>query len=660
MSLIVAYHPTYAIFRNPYEHGAFSEDLARFARVIRKETRKPPRALLTNPTRSQIRWLFTHSGGRVAVDIETRPETRDTPWTGKDPTRAKLKAIGMGNTEVGMAFDCRKNHVILREECRRWFANPNVVKVCHNGPWFDHRVLRRYGMPIVRWEDTRDSRMATSPTSPLNLGYLASIFDDTNPWKQDESEDAKGLVFTKNIRDLLRYCAQDCVETARIDEGIRAEPDWNEPRVQRLYQLHKDLSVLCAEMFTTGFMVDKLQRDYLAWILNEEYEAREEELLALVNIKGFRCTDHDMRKLIFKRHETKDINRFHLDDPLNPDLFTETGLCSVNFDALLQLLIDPFVPDDLKAIIKIYWKAASAWKARSTFVVSEKVEHAIGRDGRLRAGWNSCGTDTGRFSCSEPNIMNLEQYLRAMYCAAPGNVLVHGDYSQLELRVMAAVTGDRALVEALESGDVYASDAINLFPQCQGMSTHKKDANYVGTLAFKQRQASKQVHLAFQYAAGTSAVYAQVLAEDFDAKYSHVAAIHEAMKKRYCGTVAYWFDEQKRVLDDGYSESRILQRRRAYPAEPPITEIANYPIQSTASDVMNLMVLRLRKRLRKAVNSSRLVGQLHDAVDVECKEELQTKVSAVLKEEMERPVSIGGREYVFPTEIKVSRSWVDL
>src|SRR6185369_13508688 len=119
--------------------------------------------------------------------------------------------------------------------------------------------------------------------------------------------------------------------------------------------LHKDLSVACAEMHTTGFKVNELNRAFLAWGLEVEYHEHERALLKLVNIPGFRCNDHDMRKLIFKRHETPEINRFHLHDPLDPDLFTETGLCSVNFDALLQLLIDPYVPEDLKSIIKIYW-----------------------------------------------------------------------------------------------------------------------------------------------------------------------------------------------------------------------------------------------------------------------------------------------------------------
>lgn len=650
MSLIASWHPTYAIFRNPYEHGVFRGDLARFARVIKGTQRPGPKKLIINPTVNHIRQVF-QSGPRVAVDIETAPEHPSRPWTGKDPTRAKLKVIGIGNCEVGLAFDARRNHVDLKAELKKWFMNEKVTKVFHNGIWFDQRILKRYGFNLVNCEDTRDARMALSPTSPLGLGYLGTVYDDPNAWKEDDGDDSKGLVFTEKMEDLLRYCAQDCVETARVDEGIMREEEWNSPRVQRLYQLHKDLSLICAEMHRTGFMVDTDMRAYLAWGLEQEYHDWEEIFLSAVGIPSMRCTPNDLRKLIYKRYETKEIHRFSLPDPIDPAMYTEKGQVSVGFDALVQLMIDPYCSNELRVLIRHYWKAESAWKARATFVVSDKVSQAIGKDGRLRPGWNSCGTDTGRFSCSEPNVMNLEQYLRAMYRAAQGKVLIHADYSQLELRVMAAVSGDEILKGAIAAGDVYSEDAIAIYGLPQDMD--------VKALKPKARKAAKQVHLAFQYGAGTPKVYGQVLVEDMDAKYSEVARIHEAMKKRYKGTVDYWFREQKEVLKAGYSESKVLQRRRAYPAEPPITEIANYPIQSTASDVMNLAFIRVRNRM-KEIPSANLVDQLHDALDVEAWEKDADKIQALVQEEMEKPVEINGERYIFPVEIKVATSWDQL
>lgn len=431
-------------------------------------------------------------------------------------------------------------------------------------------------------------------------------------------------------------------------------------RLLALYEQQKELAILCAEMHTTGFPVHKQNREFMSWCLAEERKVLERQTLDLVGIAGFRCTPNDVRKLIFKRHETEKIKRFSLPDPIDPTLYTKTGQCSVNFDALLQILIDPYAPPELRDIVKVYWKAEEVEKWRSTFIASELIDHAIGRDGRCRPGWNSAGTDTGRFSCSQPNLMNLPQILRAMYCAANGYELVHGDYSQLELRVMAVVTGDPVLCLALASGDVYTEDAKAIYNlpvyltkcDCEG-KCFKPDKHVKGSA----RKAGKQVHLAFQYGAGPPKVFAQVLVENFEAKYSEVVKIHEGMKKRYSATVAYWFAEQERVLRDGYSASRLMDRRRAYPAEPPITEVANYPIQSTAADVMNLMVIRLKRRLRKEIPTARIICQLHDAVDIMAKHKDAGKAHRILKEEMETPVKINGEWHSFPTEIKHGETW---
>jgi DNA polymerase I-like protein with 3'-5' exonuclease and polymerase domains len=271
----------------------------------------------------------------------------------------------------------------------------------------------------------------------LSLRYLGSIYTDFEPWKEDDEQDSKGLVFTDDWEKLKRYNALDCIVTARCWGQMQDERD---PRVDRLYELHKKLSVIAAKMHTTGFHVDKNNHKFLAFGLLQQFKEQEKQLQALVNIPGFRCTPDHMRALIYKRHERefrpagvgkkgnvlkskperKAIKRFSLPDPIDPNMWaTEGEKVSVDYSALLMLVTNPACPEDLKAIIDVYWDAASTWKARSTFVTSAKVRHAIGKDGKLRPGWNSCGTDTGRWSCSEPNIMNLEQYLRAMYRAEP-------------------------------------------------------------------------------------------------------------------------------------------------------------------------------------------------------------------------------------------------
>lgn len=245
--------------------------------------------------------------------------------------------------------------------------------------------------------------------------------------------------------------------------------------------------------------------------------------------------------------------------------------------------------------------------------------------------------------------MNLEQYIRAMYTAPPGHQLVHADYSQLELRVMATVAPDEELQRRLDAGDVYTADAIDWFQLPPGTNVKK--------LKPAARKAAKIIHLGAQYGAGTDTIWLQALPEDRKMKHHLCAALHKSFKKTYSQTVDYWFAEQERVRKTGYSESRIMRRRRVYPREPGLTEIANYPIQSTASDVANIAMVELHRRLREEAPNSKLIVQLHDAFDVVAPDNEVETVERLMAEVMEKPHTIDGRELRVPVEIKRGTSW---
>lgn len=664
MSLIVTWHPTFAFFHQPYEWGAFDCDLNRFARLIRGGLATPPTKLITNPKPKDLRAIVT--GQFVAVDIETGPATPDKPWTGKDPTLAKLRTLGFGNQEWGLSFEWATASAEMKLLARDILASTRILKVFHNGPWFDIRVLKRYGMPVHFYDDTRDMRRALSPTSALKLGYLASLYNDTTPWKEGEEDDEKGIVFTDKMEDLKRYNAQDCFETARIYGGMLGEDAWNTKRVQRLYEVHTRLSHIAAKMHDTGFRVDHDERARLADVLLKLFLEREKKVLDAVGIKGFRCNANAMRALIYKRHETASIKRFSLPDPHDPIMWVKKNFktCAVDQRALLQLLINPMTPPELKVIIELYWHAMSVWKARSTYVVSERVEQAIGPDGRLRAGWNSCGADTMRWACSSPNLMNLSEKkdddsmsgglpsMRAMYMASEGKKLVHADWSQQELRVRAAVAADDVLTQNLETGDVYSVDAREWFRLPKDFDVKK--------LKPAARKQSKIIHLASAYAAGTETVYMTGLEQDRSLTYQAVSLLHNhGFKQTYHRTVAYWFEEQDRVRKCGYSEGRILGGRRYYPREPPITEIANYPVQRTAAEIANLTIIELDERL-SAISGADILTQEHDAFTFECWEDDVDQLKAIVTETMEQSRMIAGREMPFPIEIKVGGRWSEV
>lgn len=648
---IATWHPTFALFRNPWEAGAFDADVKRFGRAIAGKLR-PNGKVVLNPSVRTLEALLKEP--YLATDIETAPENKAEGWTGKDPTRAKLKIIGFGTEDKAWVLVWSKLSYDKKDMVRRILASTKTVKVLQNGYWFDIRVLRRYGMTVNNVMDVRLMRRAISTTAELSLRHMVSLFDDSDPWKEKSDDDEEDKAqYEGRLRDIAIYNGKDCFKTARVYQALLKEERWKEERVQRLHDIHVKLDKIVAEMHDVGVQVHKRNRNFMIHCLDQEYDEKEKIFLQTVDSPNIKCNPNDMRALIYERHRKKGLPCFGLPDPYDPRAYTDETLETIKVDksALLTLIASGEAPEKLVPIIDAYWQAEETWKQRS-FLVSEKVEHAIGKDGRLRPSFNSCGTDTMRFSCRDPNIMQWDQTVRAMLCAAPGKRLVHMDKSQLELRVMAIITGDEELQRRLDTGDVYSEDAKDWFGLPRDMDVKK--------LKKAARHQSKIIHLATQYRAGLMAIYAQALAQDRSITFMTVRGLVNGFQRTYPRTIQWWDEEHNRVLRDTYSEGRLLQGRRYYPRKPPVTETANWPIQRTASEMMNLELIELHGRLKREIPSAKIVIQLHDAFDVECWEKDVEQVQQIMTEVSDREYTIEGRTRRFPVEIKVGEDWSEV
>lgn len=687
---IITIHPTFAFFHQPYEAGTFVADVERFARVIRDKLEPYP---TISPTPSMMTLAgILNCSEPVGVDIETSPVgERDengeyiNGHSGKDPTRCRLRTIGFGTTTRGcsMTWQELKDKPAALHMVRKFLANRRKLKVFHNGPWFDIRVLRRYGFAIHNWVDTRDLRRALVNTSRLSLRYLASICTDVHNWKDEEkgeSKDGKGVIFTRDLKKLKKYNAWDSVLTARVfrtcmEDYAKVEPDYK-PRVAKLYNVHRDLSITCARMHTRGINVRKDWRGFMLRCLDQEIEEKTEKFLKLVDVDGMRCTHNDMRGLLYAKHSSDRVRKFELPDPLDKDMYTtpEMETVSVDVNSLLLLIVSGEAPAEATPIIEAFWDVEELKKRRST--LSDELtddgelrsfDKAIGPDGKLRPGWNSCGTDTMRLSCAEPNVMNWEQILRHAVGPGPGKSWVHADKAQLELRVMEAVSGDTYLYNLIQSGDVYSKLACDWFQldpkkfdpkgKLGNPDKARKDA--------EARKSTKIIYLGRQYRAGLKAVFAQALREDRRFTFERVRLLVAQFDKWFAGIVAYWQLELEKVQKLGYSEGRILFGRHYYPAMPEPSEVANKPIQRTAGEMMNLEMLELERKLKRYTKTGKLIIQLHDATDTECDEKEEKLVQEIVHEVHDKWYTIEGRKRYFPVEVKTARysrneTWADL
>ena len=291
-------------------------------------------------------------------------------------------------------------------------------------------------------------------------------------------------------------------------------------------------------------------------------------------------------------------------------------------------------------------------KLKSTYV--DGLGKVIGDDGRIHTCFQNTVTATGRLSSAEPNLQNipirtpLGAELRKMFVAGPGMALVDADYSQIELRLLAHMAGDEKMIEAFRSGrDFHTVTAAQVF----GVEPDQVSA--------EMRRSAKAVNFGIVY--GISAFS---LSQDIGVTVAEAKAYMDKYFATYPGVRAYMDHVVEQAKADGYV-STLMGRRRWLPELKSSNfntrsfgeRVAlNMPIQGTAADIIKLAMLRVRDRLKAEGFRGQLVLQVHDELIVECPQEEQERVCALLQEEMEGvfPLSVP-----LVAETHAGQSWAE-
>lgn len=278
----------------------------------------------------------------------------------------------------------------------------------------------------------------------------------------------------------------------------------------------------------------------------------------------------------------------------------------------------------------------------------------VAPDGRIHSVFNQTETRTGRISSSEPNLQNipvrseLGRQMRRFFVARKGCVLCDADYSQIELRVLAAMAQEPTMLEAFNTGeDIHRSTAAQVFgvPEQEVTSL--------------MRSRAKAVNFGIIYGIG-----AHSLSEDLGISYGE-AKEYIARYLRHFGAVSAYMDGLISCAGDkGYAET-LLHRRRPLPelkAGNAMTRhfgervARNMPIQGTAADIIKLAMVRVYRRLRAEGLQAQLILQIHDELLVEAPAAEQAAVCALLKEEMENAVHLCVRLEV---DVHCGATWYD-
>jgi DNA polymerase-1 len=313
---------------------------------------------------------------------------------------------------------------------------------------------------------------------------------------------------------------------------------------------------------------------------------------------------------------------------LSPGKKIKTGF-STDAEALEELAREDPVP----ALILRHRTLA---KLKSTYV--DTLADIADGEGRLHTNFVQTGTATGRLSSREPNLQNIPvraeegRRIREAFIAKPGCLLISADYSQIELVILAHLSGDENLLSAFREGkDVHARTAALIF----GIGENDVKG--------EQRRMAKTINFGVMY--GMSAFR---LANELNISRSDAVKFISAYFNTYSGVRRFIEDLIKKTESLGYVTT-IFGRRRYIPAinsrnktEKSAAErvAVNTPIQGSAADIVKTAMLNLDKRLDAERSKARLLLQVHDELILECPKDEVQDATKLVKEEMERAASL--------------------
>ena len=291
-------------------------------------------------------------------------------------------------------------------------------------------------------------------------------------------------------------------------------------------------------------------------------------------------------------------------------------------------------------------------KLKSTY--ADGLLKVIAPDGRIHTNFQMTVTATGRLSSTEPNLQNipvrrkLGAQIRKMFVASPGKVLVDADYSQIELRLLAHISGDTAMQEAFLSGeDFHTVTASRVF----GVPLDEV------TPALRSR--AKAVNFGIVY--GISAFS---LAQDIGVYPSEAKAYMDAYLDKYHGVRDYMKSIVEKAKADGYVDT-LFSRRRYLPELKSSNfnvrsfgeRVAlNMPIQGTAADIIKIAMVNVHRRLAEEGLEAKLILQVHDELIVECQDSEAERVKEILTREMENAAALS---VPLTVDAHIGHSWAE-
>lgn len=523
-------------------------------------------------------------------------------------------------------------------------TNPDIPKIAHNAK-FDYTILDRYGVPVEPLGfDTMIAEWLTDPASKFmglkglaghRLGIQMTDISDLigTGRKQITMADVP-------IEDAAPYGAADADVTLRLVEPLREEIE--RKGLERLLEIEMPFISVLSDMEQQGVGIDVAFFEKMAQDLEERLEELEKEIWEIAGRS-------------FNVNSTQQLSEVLFDDlglPHRGLRKTKSGYYSTAADVLESLQ-----KADETGIIDAIFEYRELQKLKSTYV--DALPQLVNEEtGRLHTSFNQTGTVTGRIASSNPNLQNIPvrsevgMQIRRGFVARPGRLIVAADYSQVELRILAHISQDEALLEAFrQDQDIHRATAAAVY----GVSLEK--------VTFEQRQFAKSVNFGLIYGMGPYR-----LARESELTLAEAENYIKEYFERFPGIRTYLDETKERAREQGYVET-LFGRRRYFPifqararanrqmVARSEREAINHPIQGTAADIIKIAMIRLHRRLRQNGYTGRMILQIHDELLLEAPEEEVDDLQKLVVETMS-----GAFELDVPLKVEVStgHNWLEL
>lgn len=550
----------------------------------------------------------------------------DTETTGTDAMTAEL---------VGLSFAIEEFEAYYipvppeREEAQKIvdifkpaYENPSSLKTGQNIK-YDMLVLARYGVDIKgKMFDTMVAHYVLQPELPHNMDALAEQYLGYSTIKIEELIGPKGKK-QKNMRDLppgdvYEYACEDADVTLRLKNALHDELVRNDA-IQLFEEVEMPLVRVLAAMELTGVRIDTETLRETSELFTLRMNKLEEEVFALAGESFNLSSPKQVGEILF--------DKLKIDERAKR---TKTGQYVTSEEVLEKLRPRHEIVDRI-----LNYRGLK--KLTSTYV--DSLPTLINPStGKIHTSFNQTVTSTGRLSSSNPNLQNIPvrgddgKEIRKAFIPEPGCTFFSADYSQIELRIMAHLSGDKHMIEAfLEGDDIHASTAAKIY--------HKP----IGDVTRDERRKAKTANFGIIYGISVFG-----LAERLNVPRSEARELIDGYFATYPRVREYMDESIERARRQGYIET-LLRRRRYLPDINSRNAIVrgyaernaiNAPIQGSAADIIKIAMVRIYNRFISENLRSTMMLQVHDELNFSVVPEEREIVEQIVIHEMENAYSL--------------------